>query len=64
MGVALGLAFTLLLTVIGKFGVMELVARSSAPRDTILLIVGANVLTFGVGATLTGWVFTMMEDEA
>ena len=63
MGVALGLSFALLLTLIKTFGVEELIAHSEAPSMTMFTFAGAFGLMFGVGATLTGFVFALEEDS-
>jgi hypothetical protein len=63
MGVALGLSFVLLLSLIDAFHVRDLVARSDAPRQTTLILIGTFGLMFGIGATLTGLVLTL-EDES
>ena len=63
MGVAMGLGFALALTLIGEFGVVSLVASSADPSNAMVVFVGTFALTFGVGATLTGFIFTMIEDS-
>jgi hypothetical protein len=63
MGIALGLGFALALTLIDAFGVATLIAHSFEPRMTFAIFVGTFTLAFGVGATLTGFVFTMMEER-
>jgi hypothetical protein len=60
MGVAMGLALAFVLTLIDAFGVMALIAHA---KTTMLVFVGSFTLAFGVGATLTGLVFMMMEDR-
>jgi hypothetical protein len=62
MGIAMGLAFTFALTLIETFGVMALINHSADPKTTMLVFVGSFTLAFAVGATLTGFVFMMMED--
>jgi hypothetical protein len=63
MGVALGLGFSLALTSIDAFGIATLIANSLQPRATLGIFVGTFTLAFAVGATLTGLVFTLMNDE-
>ena len=63
MGFALGLSFALLLTLIDAFGVGNLIADSGASLSTMWMLVGTFALMFGIGATLTGLVFTMAEDS-
>jgi len=62
MGVAMGLAFAFLLTLIDAFGVMALIAHSADPGNTMIVFVGSFALAFGIGAALTGFVFMMMEE--
>jgi hypothetical protein len=63
MGIALGLTFAFVLTLIDTFGVMALINHSADPKTTMIVFVGSFTLAFGVGATLTGFVFMMMEDR-
>jgi hypothetical protein len=63
MGVALGLSLVLLLGLIDAFHVRDLVAKSDAPVQTVLMLVTTYGLMFGIGATLTGLVLTL-EDES
>ena len=63
MGVALGLSMVLLLGLIDAFHVRDLVAKSSAPVQTMLILVTTYGLMFGIGAALTGLVLTL-EDES
>ena len=53
MGIALGLAFALVLSFADAFGIMGLIAHSADPRTTMIVFVGSFTLAFGVGATLT-----------
>jgi hypothetical protein len=63
MGVALGLGFALGLTFTNAFGVATLIAHSLEPGMTLTIFVGTFTLAFAVGATLTGFVFTIMEER-
>jgi hypothetical protein len=63
MGVAMGLAFAFVLTLIDTIGVMALINHSADPKTAMLVFVGSFTLAFGVGATLTGLVFMVMEDH-
>ncbi len=63
MGIAMGLAFAFVLTLIDTIGVMALINHSADPKATMLVFVGSFTLAFGVGATLTGLVFMMMEEH-
>jgi hypothetical protein len=61
MGVAMGLAFALILILAGPSGITSLINHSGS--QGIAVFVGTVVLTFGIGATLTGLVFIMTEDD-
>ena len=63
MGVALGLSMALLLGLIDAFHVRDLVAKSDAPVQTVVMLVTTYGLMFGIGAALTGLVLTL-EDES
>ncbi len=63
MGIALGLAFSLVVTRIGTSFLAVLLAHSSEPTRTSIILVSFFTLAFGVGATLTGFVFTMMDER-
>jgi hypothetical protein len=60
MGVAMGLAFALLLILIDPAGSIFLLQHGGSRGPTMLL--STMVLSFGIGATLTGAVFIMMEE--
>lgn len=60
MGVAMGLAFALVLLLIDPSGSVLLLQHGGSPGLTML--VSTLVLSFGIGATLTGAVFIMMEE--
>ena len=61
MGVAMGLAFALLLILIDPSGSATLIEHAGGQGITVF--VGTLVLTFAIGATLTGAVFIMTEDN-
>jgi hypothetical protein len=61
MGVAMGLAFALILIVMDPSGIATLVDHSGS--QGLMVFVGSLVLTFAIGTTLTGAVFIMMEDN-
>jgi hypothetical protein len=63
MGTALGLGFAFALTQVDAFGISSLIAHSLEPQMTFTIFVGTFTLAFAVGATLTGFVFTMMEER-
>lgn len=61
VGVAMGLAFALILIVVDPSGIATLIDHGGSQGITVF--VGTLVLTFGIGATLTGVVFIMMENN-
>jgi hypothetical protein len=63
MGVAMGLALAFVMTLVDAFGVMAYIVHSADPKTTMIVFVGSFMLAFGIGATLTGAVFMLMEDR-
>jgi hypothetical protein len=63
MGIALGLGFSFALALMDSSTVADLIAHSAEPRTTTVIIFSYFTLAFAVGATLTGFVFTMMEER-
>jgi hypothetical protein len=61
MGIALGLGFSLALALIDSSTIAMLIAHSADPKTKTIIIFSYFTLAFAVGATLTGFVFTMME---
>ena len=61
MGVALGLAFSLAMILNEAFGMTTLISHG-ADAQTMMIFVGSFTLPIGVGAALTGFLFTMLED--
>jgi hypothetical protein len=61
MGVAMGLAFALILIVVDPSGIATLIDHGGSQGITVFI--GSLALTFGIGATLTGAVFIMTEDN-
>ena len=61
MGTLLGLCAAFVLAFIDKFGIARLIAHDFEPNLTFAVFVGTFTLAFTVGATLTGFVFTMMD---
>jgi len=61
MGVAIGLAFALMLILIDPADIATLIAHGGS--QAMAVFVGTVVLTFGIGATLTGAVFILTEDR-
>ncbi|MGA7806608.1 hypothetical protein [Bradyrhizobium sp.] len=63
MGVALGLGFSFALAQIDSSAIASLIAHSANPTTTTIIIVSYFTLAFAVGASLTGFVFTMMQER-
>ena len=61
MGVAVGLAFALIVIHITPLGIATLISHTLNPEATFLMFVGTCATTFGIGATLTGLVITLIE---
>lgn len=61
MGVAAGLVFGLVLVLINPSGTATLIEHGG--DQATVVIMSALVLTFGIGAALTGAVFILAEDE-
>jgi hypothetical protein len=61
MGVAMGLLFALVVTLINPSGIVIFAGDGANPDHTVSL--GALVLTFAIGATLTGVIFMMTENN-
>ena len=61
MGVAMGLAFVMILIFLNPAGTATLIEDSG--HQAVVLCVGTIVLTFGIGATLTGAIFILSEDR-
>ena len=59
MGVAMGLALALVLILMDPSGIAGVVDHGGSQGFTVF--VGTFVLSFGIGATLTGVVFMMTE---
>jgi hypothetical protein len=57
----MGLGFALILIVMDPSGIATLIDHSGSQGLTVF--VGSLVLTFAIGATLTGAVFIMMDDN-
>jgi len=61
MGIALGLGFCVALLLIEPASVAALISHTDQPRTTAVMLVSFFALLFGVGATMTGIIFTTME---
>ena len=60
MGVSLGVAFALIVTIVPCFGFTELLSHSDAPWTITLAFLGVAASMFGIGAALTG---SILEDS-
>jgi hypothetical protein len=61
MGVAMGLVLALLLILLDPADIATLIAHGG--KQAIAVCIGTIVLTFGIGATLTGAIFILTEDR-
>ena len=61
MGVAMGLSFVIILIFLDPAGIATLIVHSG--HQAVAICVGTIVLTFGIGATLTGAIFILSEDR-
>jgi hypothetical protein len=64
MGAALGVVLALALTLIPGVHVASLIDHGVERSTTMLVVVCALMATFGVDATLTGFVLLMVDDAA
>jgi hypothetical protein len=62
MGIAVGLAFAFLATHITALGIATLINSSPTPDVVMIMFVSTCVITFGIGATLTGLAVMLTED--
>ena len=60
MGAAMGLSFTLMLIVVDPRTATLMVHGG---RPAVAICIGTIVLTFAIGATLTGAIFILTEDH-
>jgi hypothetical protein len=63
MGIALGLAFALIMLAVDEYGIAGLINQCAAQQATRLEFVGFVVLAFTFGVTLTGLAFILAEDS-
>lgn len=61
MGVAMGLGFGVTLILLDPSGTATLIEHAGV--QDMMVFLGSLVLTFGVGAGLTGAVFVLTEDD-
>lgn len=63
MGIVLGLSVAIALSCVESFGIAPLIAHSLDPEMMFAVFLTTFTLAFAVGMTLTGFVFTMMEER-
>ncbi len=63
MGIAMAVVFALTLNVLGRSSIARLIDHSADQGTTVPVFVGTVVTTFGIGATLTGLILIMTEDN-
>lgn len=63
MGASLGMFLAFFLIASDAANIYQMIVHSSAPKTTVLIVVGSFMAMFGIGAALTGLVFTLIEDE-
>jgi len=63
MGVALGLVFSFALILNDAFGITTLISHGADAQTTTMIFVGTFTVAIGVGAALTGFLFTMLEER-
>ena len=62
-GAGLGLFLSLSLIISNGGHVLEMIMNSMAPKATMALFVGILSSVMAVGATLSGFIFTAIEDR-
>jgi hypothetical protein len=63
MGVAVGLAFALIMLTVDQYCIAGLINQGAAQGPTSLEFVGFVVLAFALGVALTGLAFMLTEDS-
>jgi len=63
MGIALGLVLSFTMLLNDAFGITTLISHGADARTTTMIFVGTFTLPIGVGATLTGFLFAMLEER-
>ena len=61
MGIALGLGFCFALLLIEPATIGALISHTDQPKTTAVMLISFFALLFGVGATMTGIIFTTMD---
>ncbi len=63
MGASLGTGLALVLLMMDTGRIIEMIVSSAQPRMTTLVFVGVLGSTCAVGATITGLIFMLAEDD-
>jgi hypothetical protein len=63
MGIALGLGFCFAMVLIEPASVAALIGHGEQPQTTAIMLLCFFALMFGVGATMTGLVFSTMDPD-
>jgi hypothetical protein len=63
MGTGLGALLAVVLLLSGVHEISQMIVNSADPAGTLLVFVGTLTLSFGIGATLTGLIFTLQDRE-
>ena len=63
MGASLGTGLALVLLMMDTGRIIEMIVSSAHPRMTTLVFVGVLGSTCAVGATVTGLIFMLAEDD-
>jgi hypothetical protein len=63
MGAGLGVLLALLLLICDTRNVFGSIVNSESPRLALAIFVGTLTSLIATGATISGWIFNMMEDE-
>jgi hypothetical protein len=63
LGAGLGVLVAITLIVTDGKRVLDLIESASAPKTTTAILIGVFAAVFGVGATLTGLIFSAMDRE-
>jgi hypothetical protein len=63
MGALLGTGLAIALIVLNSQQLLEMIAHSAAPRVTTIVFVSMFMLICAVGASITGFLFMVAEEE-
>jgi hypothetical protein len=61
IGVGLGTLLALLLIANNSAHVLDIIERASEPSALLTVLICGFASTFGIGATITGFIFTQLE---